>query len=100
MQQSITTKYDSFLPGSHTMLRMKAKVGQKGQAVIPKPIRDELGIKPGDEVVYWMEGDEVHVGRAGDADDITRALESLPRFSLPPDLDVDEEVDRAMDEGW
>lgn len=82
------------------MLRMKAKVGQKGQAVIPKPIRDELGIGPGDEVVYWMEGDQVHVGRVGDDDDIARALAALPKFSLPPGFDVDEEVDRAMDEGW
>lgn len=30
-------------------------------AVIPKPLRDQLGIEPGDEVVFWMEDDHVAV---------------------------------------
>lgn len=29
--------------------------------VIPKPLRDELGIEPGDEVSFWREGDHVAV---------------------------------------
>ncbi len=42
---------------------MTSKVGQKGQVVIPKPIRDLLGIKPGDEVTFWLDGDDLHVRR-------------------------------------
>jgi AbrB family looped-hinge helix DNA binding protein len=30
------------------------KVGPKGQVVIPKKFRDELGIEPGDEVVVSL----------------------------------------------
>lgn len=35
----------------------RAKVSSKGWAVIPKEIRDAVGIKPGDEVrfVFWPE---------------------------------------------
>ena len=33
---------------------MAQKVGPKGQVVIPKKFRDELGIKPGDEVVVSL----------------------------------------------
>ena len=38
---------------------MTYRVGPKGQVVIPKKIRDELGIRPGDEVRFWREGEHV-----------------------------------------
>ena len=34
--------------------KMAQKVGPKGQVVIPKKFRDELGIEPGDEVVVSL----------------------------------------------
>lgn len=40
---------------------MTQRVGRKGQVVIPKELRDELGIEPGDEVSFWLEGDHVAV---------------------------------------
>lgn len=42
--------------------RMTHKVGPKGQVVIPKHLREEFGIEPGDEVVFWRDGDHVAVG--------------------------------------
>ena len=38
---------------------MAQKVGPKGQVVIPKKFRDELGIEPGDEVVVSLSGNGV-----------------------------------------
>lgn len=38
---------------------MTHRVGPKGQVVIPKELRDELGIEPGDEVSFWRDGDHV-----------------------------------------
>lgn len=38
---------------------MTHRVGPKGQVVIPKDLRDALGIEPGDEVSFWREGDHV-----------------------------------------
>lgn len=43
---------------------MTHKVGPKGQVVIPKDLRDQLGIEPGDEVTFAREGDHVLVRRA------------------------------------
>lgn len=50
---------------------MTHKVGIKGQVVIPKAIRDEIGIKPGDEVTFEPDGKDVRVRRIAD-DTITR----------------------------
>lgn len=38
---------------------MTHRVGTKGQVVIPKELRDELGIEPGDEVTFWRHEDHL-----------------------------------------
>ena len=45
---------------------MTHKVGVKGQVVIPKAIRDEIGIEPGDEVAFEADGVDVRIRRAAD----------------------------------
>ena len=45
---------------------MTHKVGAKGQVVIPKEIRDRIGIRPGDEVTFDADGGEVRVRRVVD----------------------------------
>jgi len=61
---------------------MTHKVGPKGQVVIPKEIRDQLGIEPGDEVSFWRDGDHVAVRPAG----TTRPLKGRYRGSSLTDL--------------
>ncbi len=38
-------------------------VGPKGQVVIPKRLRDAIGLKPGVEVILEMKGDEIVISR-------------------------------------
>jgi AbrB family looped-hinge helix DNA binding protein len=45
---------------------MTHKVGAKGQVVIPKQIRDRLGIQPGDDVVFEHDGTDVRIRRLTD----------------------------------
>ena len=40
-----------------------AKVTSKGQVTVPKAVRDALGIKEGDEVVFRVEGNRALLAR-------------------------------------
>jgi len=40
-----------------------AKVTSKGQVTVPKAVRDALGIKEGDEVVFRVEGNRAVLAR-------------------------------------
>lgn len=44
---------------------MTQRVGTKGQVVIPKDIRDELGLQPGAEVAFERDGRAVRILPAG-----------------------------------
>lgn len=43
-----------------------AKVTSKGQVTVPKAVRDALGIKEGDHVVFRVEGDRAVLARTPD----------------------------------
>ncbi len=43
-----------------------AKVTSKGQVTVPKAVRDALGIKEGDEVVFRVEGKRALLARTPD----------------------------------
>jgi antitoxin PrlF len=51
---------------------MTQRVGAKGQVVIPKQLRDELGLQPGTEVDFERDGATVRILAAGRA--ATRGL--------------------------
>ncbi len=73
---------------------MTYRVGPKGQVVIPKELRDELGIEPGDEVSFWRHEDHVALRPASGR----RPLRGRFRDStLTEELERDRAADRARD---
>lgn len=87
------------------LTRMTHKVGAKGQVVIPKAIREEIGIEPGDEVVFEPDGKEVRVRRlADDPEKRRRRIEALrgawadiPGLSTK-DLEAERRAEREREE--
>lgn len=43
-----------------------AKMSAKGQVTVPKVVRDALGVKEGDEIVFRVEGNRATVARTPD----------------------------------
>lgn len=60
---------------------MTYKVGPKGQVVLPKPLRSELGIQPGDDVLFERAGEGIRVWKAPTANDLWG---SLPSAEIDP----------------
>lgn len=70
-------------------------VGPKGQVVIPKPLRDALGLRPGDDVAFVLDGDTVLLRRAPAGRDL---LGRFPGVDLIADLAQDRADARAREE--
>jgi AbrB family looped-hinge helix DNA binding protein len=78
---------------------MTYKVGPKGQVVLPKQIRDRLGIEPGDEVTVEGLDDEVRIRRV-EQPIALRGLLSDPTddVSLTRQLELDHRWEIAHDD--
>jgi antitoxin PrlF len=52
-----------------------AKVTSKGQVTVPKAVRDALGIKNGDEVVFRVDGNRAILARTPDFLDLAGSVQ-------------------------
>jgi AbrB family looped-hinge helix DNA binding protein len=72
------------------------RITEKGQATIPKPLREKYGLEPGDEVV-WLDTDEGIVVKKRT---LTEARGMLVSSEVPPETreDVADELGRRVRE--
>jgi AbrB family looped-hinge helix DNA binding protein len=70
---------------------MTSRVGPKGQVVIPKSMRDRLGIAPGDEVDFSLDGAGVRVEPVREQ---TGLRGSLAGRGLVSELEADHRAER------
>lgn len=73
---------------------MTHRVGRKGQVVIPKELRDELGIEPGDEVSFWRHDDHLAVRPARHRRPLRGRFEGTP---LTDALTAERDADRRRE---
>ncbi len=76
------------------MTNRAVKVGPKGQVVIPKVIRDQLGIKPGERVMVDRDGSEVRIRRALALEELYGIFADTPGGTKDLEREHREEVER------
>jgi len=68
---------------------MNARVSEKGQVTIPKPLRDRLGIRPGEVLDFEEKGGQL-IARKSVAQDPVDTLYGMLALPARPDVLVDE----------
>lgn len=79
------------------MTRIRTRVGTKGQIVIPKPVRDELGLRPGDAAYVFTHRGHAHIEKE-DAPGSWEEFFSGPKRRLPRNVDFDADFEESYDE--
>lgn len=70
---------------------MQATITSRGRVTLPKPIRDQLHLGPGDKIDFMLEGDGVRVTPV--TAPVTQLKGMVPKPAVPVSL---EEMDAAI----
>ena len=72
---------------------VESRITSKGRTTLPKPVREALGVKPGDRVRYFIQGDDVRIKPVRP---LSRLFGVLKYDGIPKTL---EEMDDAVANG-
>lgn len=74
---------------------IKRKLGPKGQIVLPKDIRDMLGVKPGEDILIEVINDEIKIRSP------IKNEEFLSNFyNVPKKLNKKVDIEKIIDEEY
>lgn len=81
------------------MVGMVAKrtLGPKGQIVVPKDLREHLGLKPGSVVVFEVEGKKLILRPEADPESFVEEFCSAPK-KLDEKIDLKKLIDEQLEE--
>lgn len=79
-------------------MRVRRRVGEKGQIVIPKIIREYIGIKPGDEVVMEVRAKELVIMRGVSPEGIVDSFCSVVKRKLTSKVDLEKLIEHEVEE--
>jgi len=65
-------------------MQLKSKVGPKGETVIPKVVRDTLGIVPGDHILFELSEKEAKLKLAKGRSGVSELVSIVPRKRESP----------------
>ena len=80
-------------------IQLNARVSEKGQVVIPKPIREQFNIKPDTEIIFDVEDEKIFIKKKRNSMDIfenfVNAVKRKKKF--PEHTDWDKEYYSQLD---
>ena len=78
-------------------MKIRRKIGHKGQLVIPKVIREYVGIMPGDEVIMEVREKEVIIRSGVDPKDFIESFCSIARKKLTKKIDLERLMEKEIE---
>jgi len=79
-------------------MKLRRKIGQKGQIVIPKVVRESVGIKPGDEIVMEIREKEVVIKPGMDPEEFVESFCSVTGNKLTKKVDLERLLEQEVEE--
>jgi len=79
-------------------MRVPRKIGSKGQIVIPKIIRDYLGVKPGDTVILEVREGEIVIIPGTDPREFVEGFCSVIKEKLTERIDLERLIESEVEE--
>jgi len=77
---------------------IRRKVGSKGQIVIPKIVRESLGIQPGDEVLMEIKEKELLIRSEVDPESFVEDFCSITKKKLTRKIDLKRILEEEVEE--
>ncbi|SFV05178.1 AbrB/MazE/SpoVT family DNA-binding domain-containing protein [Alicyclobacillus macrosporangiidus] len=74
------------------MMVMEARISKQGQITVPAKVRSALGVKEGDAILFYVEGDQVVV-KGAPKRKLSSIIGVLPKPNRPLDM-------AAVREAW
>lgn len=92
----VAHRQSELLKGNQTSAPSRVRIGARGHIVIPKAVRDELGLRPGDAVHVFAHEGHAHIEKLEPAS-WARAFYDGPKKRLPKNTDFDELFEASYD---
>jgi len=75
---------------------IRRKLGPKGQLLLPKDIRELLGVKPGEDIYIEVNNDEVRIRAATDLTHFLANFYDVPK-KLKEKINIEREIEEEYD---